>query len=361
MYSLFTVIPELHHGKQIPPVFDVIRSMYVSNIDNIVNYYQNSTFTAKSNHILAKILNDASIPLDYDLEKYISIAYNRSPYIAKLHKLTSDITKGEIVMNNFYSNSKEILLYVESYIDFDTINDWRKLRPVNVLKHPYNDLDLSIPDGNNTVTYDELSVITIDIPLLLMMYRSFLLERSISGEDVTVSIPQFIGRYVLPNMLYSQTDIAIVNRCMAFFYGKPLTHINRKHPLAISDYSYKLDKVLKKIIKQLKNKNIYYSAALKNIPAITSIDAYSSLTMPDIAPTRQVWWALFISRIDVMLFLLELCGAKGRRRNSDLLSNLSVDIKRLINENVYGAMLDEELDYQTNMTIDDILQLVSSR
>lgn len=343
VYNIFSVINDRKTSVSIPPEFRLIKDTYIANINNLISYYNNSSITIKNNHILNRILNDSHIPLDYDIFQYLSVATNRAPYIAKLYQLTSEINYGELHKGNFYHDCDEVLLYTEDYVDIDELSNWKHLQPVKVLKHGISDFSLTLPDGSDNNTNRDLTVISIDIILLLAMSRKYQEEQLIisNGESVG-DTKQFIARYVIPNMLYSQTDIAIVNRLMNIFNGTPHTNSIKKHPLSMIDYSRKIDKVHEQVLKRISNANMRYDVMLKNIPTVTNLDANEALLMPEHAPTRQIWWSLLLSRLPYIIFLLEVGGIKGSKRNKDLISKLKVTIKRIDNDNVYLSVIDDE-------------------
>ena len=66
------------------------------------------------------------------------------------------------------------------------------------------------------------------------------------------------------------------------------------------------------------------------------------LQMPDIAETRQVWWALFITRFKMIEFLWNL-GDKTRHFNQSHINRLLIDLKRFKSDNVFSTRLTPEL------------------
>jgi len=316
VYNIFEKIDEIESGTILDPRFRLIRDTYKYNLSKIKNYYHDRDILVNNNHFLVRLLNDSSIPLSYDIDKYMDIAYTRSPFIAKLYNLTSDRSYGILHDGIFYNGCKEIILYVEDYVDINDLDNWTELEPVKVHKHPISDLSLTLPSSKNYYFFNELSTISINIPLLLGMYRMYQLD-SLYKYQTTGSGAKFISKYVIPNMLTSQTNIACVNRLESLFTGKPFTKPNYKHALSMSNYEDKIDYVYKDFLKHFKNKNISYSRVLKNIPTITT-NAEETLLLPDITPTRQAWWSLVITRLEEIKFLIDLGGSKGKRRNRGL-------------------------------------------
>lgn len=358
MYQLFTKVFESSNSVTVPPEFDYIRRTYNLTLEQIVNYYRSRVMSVASNHFLVKLLNTATVSMEYDIDQYTSVSNTRAPYIAKHFQLTSDINYGVIHPGIFYGkNSKEIILYTEGYFNGgEALANWKDLQPVKVLEHSLSDLSLALPLGKVTSSDISLSTISIDISLLLVMYRGFILDQTVTQHS-HLGITHFIHMYVIPNMLHTHIDIVIRNRLFNLYYGAPMDPTVKSHSFQISDYSGKMDRVLKQVLARVKNSKMLYESNLKNIPSISSSDCQEALQMPDVAKTRQVWWALLVSRISTMVYLLEVSGKKGRGINKDKINKLKIDLRRLMNDRVLDIVKDEDLLYQLDSDIDFILSL----
>ena len=343
MYQLFEHLPSLHGPVVISPSWNIIRSKYQQEIQSITNYYNERVFYLATNNILVRVLDTFGIPLSYNIDRYADIASTRAPYIAKYFQMTSDISYGKIHHSCFFNKGvSEILLSTEEYFNiFKGVKEWRKLRPVTVLSHPISDLSLLLPDGRDTNTARGIATISIDIPKLMVMYKGYMEE--LPNGNVATSV--FIHEYVLPNMLHSYIELIVMNRLMALYYGMPMTQSLAKHRIGLSDYSARMDKVLLEVLDRLKKRKEDYSFYLDNMPAIYHRNMRSSLYMPDIAKTRQAWWALYMSRLDIMLFLAELSGVEGRQANSYYIGKLKIDTRRMIRENLLKSILPREVYY----------------
>lgn len=348
MFQLFTKHFDSQNGVIKPPEFDYIRRTYEHQLRIITEYYKNRIFAVKSQHLLSRILTTAVIPVHYDLYRYLEAAFTRSPYVAKHFLLTSSITYGQIRPSVFYGeDNDEIILYNEDLFDVqEAINHWQDIQAVKVLEHPFSDLGLLLPSGYKHSTDTGLVVMSINIPLLLIQYRQFLLQQQFkvnTADESMLGVTHFIHMYVLPNILYSHLELCIVNRCMNLYYGAPMGESLKRHPFHVIDYKDKVDKSLTTIIKRLKKTRMLYFSVLKNIPSIYHEDSQDSLQMPDIAHTRQVWWALLLARLRIIQFLIDIGGESGVHMNGSLINKLRIDLKRLREENVIRSLLTGDL------------------
>jgi hypothetical protein len=163
--------------------------------------------------------------------------------------------------------------------------------------------------------------------------------------------------YVLPNILHSHIELCIINRLMNLYYGAPMGEVRKHHPFPIIDYSARIDHALAPIVKRLSSTKMLYFSVLKNIPSIADIDAQSFLMMPDIAKTRQVWWAMILSRLRIIVWLIDIGGVAGIAMNRSMIAKLQIDLKRLIDENIIRTMVPKDMYFDIDTTIHDILRL----
>lgn len=361
MYDLFTQRFDSNNSVIRPPAFELIRRIYQREIGRIVQYYNERVFTVPSNHLLCRLLTTASVPFSYELDRYTEAAYARSPYIGKHFNFTSDISYGKFFDGIFYGKGcTELVVSVEEYFNpYDAIQNWKSLTPVTVLEHPVSDLGLMLPDGDENSTAKGLAVIAVNIPMLLIQFRGFMIEQASRVGDIQASLldtSHFVHMYVLPGMMKSHTEIVILNRLKNLFYGAPMSDAMGHHAFQVTDYSDKLDRVLNEIIAHVRDRSILYASMLKNIPTVFSRDMQEFLLMPDIAPTRQVWWALLLTRLSTMNLLFDMGGEEARRNNATLLNRLRIDMKRLDRESILTMSLPDDLYYETAERIENMLK-----
>jgi hypothetical protein len=365
MYKLFTQIHEENNSIIKPVMLDYILKTYERQVNQVVEYRRSSVSTVKSNHLLCRILLTGGVPYEYSVDRFMSAAYARSPFVSKYFKLTSSLEFGSIHQNVFLGPfSKEIIFYDESYFNpFEENFNWKNAKAVKALYLEDSSMSMSLLDGNKHSTTESFGVFSINIPLLLFQFRFFQIEQianSISSQEgVNLDISHFVKMYVLPNMLYDKIEHMMLNRFMNLFYGRPMDEQLTNLPIAASltDYRDKLDRELKTLIKHVqKSKKMYYSI-LKNIPCVFHKDMQSFLQMPEHVQTRQVWWALYVSRIKIMKFLIDIGGEQALSSNSFYISAMKTDIKRLLSENVLEKSLDGDMYYDILSIFREVLSL----
>lgn len=338
MQTLFTSyddkasFPLLHANNQ-----DYITRSYRRDLNKMVNYYRASNYSVKSNHLLCRIITTCSTSIELDIEHYMKTINVRSAYVAKHYFLTSPLQYGRIHYGVF-GNEKtpHVLVDVSNYFnifsDYQKDDLWRRLCPVKCIGHEDSSMNLHLCDGGDHTSSTGMMYFTIDIPLLMFMYRQYLVSAlsNREGVDTNTNIGHFVKAYVLPNVAYSYTDLMIVNRLSNLLSGRPMDIGTSKLPIAVIDYRDKLDKSLLMLVNRIKNKRMNYAGYLRCIPTLTAGDGQLALQLPDLPPVRQCNWMMLSSRLKACRLLIDLGGEEGRKANLSLLTALKIEFKQLM-------------------------------
>ena len=363
LFDIFQSISLHPSSQRQPPEFDYVKRIYLRELLGLQEYYHNRVYAVRNQNLLVRLLAHVDTPMDYTADRYVEVTRIRAPYIVKAFKLTSEIDYGVVHAGVFYGpGTDEVLLYDDTY--FDPIyaeRNWKRITAVTPIWHPRSDMGFMLPNGRATSTDTGLAVTGINLPMLALQYRCFLREQMIKQQhgDGLLGASHFIHMYVLPNMMYAHTDIIVMNRLMRIYYDLPMGMAKHKHPFPIVSYENKLDSVLKKIITDYKNIPMQYDWLLSAMPAISNIDMAHAMLIPEIAPTRQIWWAMMISRLETISFLIDLGGEESIRRNGIHLNRLNRDLRRLKRENIYDQVLPYETSRPIHLLTNKLIELTS--
>lgn len=373
MYNLFNKTYSSIGSVSLDPNTDLIKRVYTILLNSITKYYRTRVMSVKNNHLLCKIINTGFIPISYDSDRFTEIAYSRSPYIAKHFNLTSPISYGKIFKEIFYLDCNEIILFDDSdFIHDEVINNWEFVSAVKVINHPFSNTSFLLPSGDsnflsNKETYSNLGVnylysdkglvtISINIGMLLTQYKGFLLNNIFNTED-KLSIPHFVHMYVLPNMLQTHVELVLMNRLMNLHYGSPMGVSYKSHPFSMPNYDRKLDSVLSYSLKRLKDSTNNFQTMLSNIPSISNKSMLESLYMEDVARTKQVWWALLLSRLNIMKFILDVSNERSISNNRGYINALKIDIKNIQRDSTFKMILPKDIEQDVNITFNEMLSV----
>lgn len=363
MYGLFTNRTEYHLAQLHYPEFDYVRRTYLKELANIVDFYNNHVYAVKNNHLLVSLLQHIDIPMHYSVDRYATVAETRAPVVANAFRLTSEISVGKLFNGEFYGGCQEILLFDDSYFNpFYAERAWERISAVKVVMHPKSDLGLLLPNGRTTSTGEGLAIVSINIALLALQYRCFSMRQQTKVDKRSMlGLNHFIHMYVLPNMLYTQLDITLLNRLMNLFYGAPMGEAQVKHPFFVSNYSHRVDTVLQKAIETIQSKAERFDGALRQMPTVVAEDMQDALELPDLAPTRQCQWALMLSRLDIMQFLVDITTDPVTHATNPLgrmeINQLQRILRRMQDEKSFEAVLSGDLLFDTQEKISALLAL----
>lgn len=348
MYSLFNFIPSHSNGLAVDPLWMYLKPNLQRNVDTVVDYYRRSPFAVKSQHFLVRLLHAITVPKSQEITRYYDNVQGCALGVAQTLGMTSAISKGHLFDGVFYgTGNKEILIATD--IEFDPVEadeNWKNLAPIRVLRHPRSDLNFNIPNGINSGIEDGIVVVSINIPLLAIQYRGFRLEeykKSLSGENSQKSMIQFLHMYPLTNMVPSHADYCLFNRVVKLYENRPLGCSKVKHPFYLIDYHKELNKFQRMTLENLLKSSKGFYDTLRSIPAISETNMVDVLKLPAIAKTRQVTWALTISRLPALDFLFSMAKVTGTAKNKTEINAVLRRLKEQRSDNLMRSMLSEDI------------------
>lgn len=362
MRTLFNLKPPSERGVLTSPSWPYVRDGLRRNLQTIVRYHRRNPQAVQSSHFLVRLLGAITIPHSMNLERYFDNVDATTFHIASALKMTSSVSKGGLFKGVFYGpRCNEILIAHNDYFDVtEAHRNWQNLQPVEVVRHPRSDLNMNLPDGKDTGTESGLAIITINIPMLALMYRAFSLNEEAMqrrGEiTLQLSVQHFIRMYVLPNMLPTHLDMVLFNRLDNLQKGAPMGESTLRHSFSLPDYTDKVNKVHQEILKYLRNKRQDFLAVLQTIPAACAEDMREAMEMADMAPTRQVVWALMLARLPVLTFLFKAGRDKASTANQTEINQVRRAITSYKSDNLFESMLPVEEYYLTMLELDIIFQ-----
>lgn len=360
MHTLFNLMSSLGQGVLKAPEWNYVRSGLQRNITTVLRYYRRNPTAVMSNHFLVKLLHTISFPLSYSLDRYYNNVDAASFNVAAALKITTSTNSGHVFDGVFYGpGNKEIIIGNDESFDPQQADaNWQNLCPVRVLRHPRTDLGLNILDGVHSAVETGLCVISINIAMLAIQYRAFRINEAetngVAGES-ELSVMQFVRMYVLPNMLFSHLDVAVFNRITALQEGAPFGVPPKQHSFYLTDYSERVTAVQKQLLSNLTKQSHDFATTLRSIPVVFKDDLGEVMSLPDIAPTRQVLWALVIAQLPLIDFLIRVSKESPGTRNRAEINRILKNVAAYKSDNLMRSMLPYEFYYDVQDTIDNIV------
>lgn len=347
MQKLFNSYLGPKTGISIDPNWQYVKSGLHRNISQAVLYYRSKNFSVKSNHLLVNLLDSSQTTVTGDVETFYNQVQDRALRLASIFDMTTSVSYGKIFDGVFFGKgSKEIIMAIDDYVNpLELEANWQDIESVKFLDHPKSDTSLLLANGKAYSDEDGYSVISVNIPSLLVQYRCWLKEQQAREQagEATFSPAVFVHKYILPNLLNSQLDVAVLNRINNLVKGAPMGVPNYRHAFVMVDYNDRLDKCLKHAIKQITNKDQDFYNQMRQVPMVAVENLLELSRLPSNAPTYQIVWAELIARIKLISFLIDINPSKGAKQNRQYLNQIKQIFDHMDQGNGMQRMTDKAL------------------
>lgn len=315
---------------------DYLRRVYTFNRDAIQNYYQERNFSVKNTHILSRIIEHLPLDLGVDTHGYLDMFHRKLVYLGRHFGLTSDIEKGVIHPPFFFGNDGEEILFggYENFAVTPFVKNWKNECCVKVLSHPRDDDKMLLPLGTNDGNRGGFGSLFIDLPKLSVKWREFnrvLVTDRGSENYVQLTKNNFVIKYVLSAMMADVIDHTLLNKIMDRFYGRDVQEPHMKHRFKVFEPTTQVNRYVDNTLDVLSSKSFDFINALRQIKLVFQEDASLLLALPEMGGTRQVKPAVLASRIDHMVFLLDVL--RDQNNNRDHINDWRMFAKRLLSDN----------------------------
>lgn len=305
MQSLFQIENDSSTGVFSVPVWNYVHNGLQDNLKKITNHYSHFPIPAKSDNLIAQIIQTVAISRTLPYDRFVANCTFRSMNVAQSLKLTSPVSKGKIWEGEFYGNCEEIVIaHTSTFNIYEMRDSWKDASPVEILEHPQANLNMWMPDGSIASNDKGLAVIAINIPMLMAQYYMFCQEQDAleaSGQP-RKTLNQFVGAYPLVNALKSHIDHARLNSLISYSNGLPPLKSLKKHSFVLVDYEQPLNTVMKQETDNLKKANKRIAGVLRMVPMIHTQNLQELSELPGMAKTVQCYWALVASRLKILSF-----------------------------------------------------------
>jgi len=360
MINFFNALVNRNKGTVAVPTWSYVQNEINVLTDTVIKYYRNAAYAVPSNHELVKILHGLALSTDTDLATYARKVDNASMNLAQQLGYTTESYHGRIFSNVFMGKgSREVLIAANGNFNArEATEDWMNVRAVRILRHGFDQLDFFPFDG--TVISNRVNVFAINIPLLAVQYRAYRQHQKVlvagTGETGQNSIYHFLYSYVLNNMQYDSISMALFNRMMKVAAGKKTNDQRFRHPFHITDLNSKVDAVMDVFVKAIRNGNMDIAQILINSPMPSWTNGLDFMSLPDVIATRQINWALYLSRIHVLSFLTEVDLDTLLRTNRTELNRVKYMLSVYLNDNSIRSAVPIDMYEREKATIESIIK-----
>jgi hypothetical protein len=324
---------------------DYLKRLYTFNQDAIQSYYQGRNFSVKNTHLISRMVEHFPTYLNTDVYSYLESVQNKLTYLGKHFKLTSEIERGVLHPPYFFGNDGDEVVF-GGYDHFDAIafaRNWKNEPCLRVLKHPRDDDKLLLPLGTNDGARSGVSCVYVDLAKLAVKYREFIREGSLATEDkLVLSKNHFVMKYVLAGTMRDVIDHTLLNKVVGRFYNVTPTHPSKRHPFKIYEPSTQLERYVDNTVDMISSKPMDFMQILRHIQLVFHRNSADLLSLPDFYGSRQMMPALVVSRLDHMVFLLDV--AKSKQMNKHYINDWQRLAQRVLADNSLGSFFTYEIE-----------------
>jgi len=363
MINLFESVSPVAVAILKPSLWDLVSGNIQHNVRTVQAWQRHQVKPVKATHPFIRLLSELNLDAQAPLQAYITnIKPTLLRYAAQLGWSTS-VSFGHTSAAHFYDHhiTELYIGYIGSFDELDAAEHWQDLDSTTVLTHPKSDISIPILDGRDHSSQSGMAVIAVDLLKLAIQYHCYLQMLTVDHNQDATGKQIFLSRYVLPNMIPSHMEIALLNRLFDKSDGS-ISHyeILNPPPMALVDCEAQLDRVLSRILYNLSKVNGEYHHLLSNIPSLYSPTMHHALILPEMLYTQQVMWSLVLSRLDQFYKLTELRPEDVKISTNKM--NLA-DFKRSLTQYHVPATLESKLYgdqlISTQLKIADLLAMLT--
>ena len=347
-------------GKGMPalPGWSYVQDGLERETANVIKQYRSSAFAVKTDHELVKVLHGFAVSTSQDLADYYRKVDAISMNLAQQLGYTSSINQGRMFSGIFFAKgSKEVLIAHDSEFDPQEVTDkWMDVQAVKVLRHNFDQLDFF--PYNGTIRSNRVNVFSINMPMLAVQYRAYRQWQANGGQVEDTgrnSIYHFIYSYVINNIHRSSVPMAIFNRLVKIGMGKQVNQNQYRHPFYTTDYTERTDRILNAYDWIIKNNRVNMNWLLGNCPMPHGYNGLDLMRFPDIRESRQVNWASYLARIQVVLYLLSINPEATQSLDRTRINQLKYMLGVYLRDNTIRSAVAPDVFNQEKDVIENLL------
>lgn len=324
------------------------------NVTRLQDYYHSNVRAVRNSYPLVQAIKHMPSYTE-DAVNLFNTASSRYPYLSKNLRFTTDFNAGSLTGHKVIPLSDNLIYSTSDYVrPYQAVQDWKTLRPIKLFWKDSAYMDMSVPDPYALIK-DGLVAMTVDLPLLSLMYKGYKHEMDKTG--LVLGEDQFIGTYLLPSVIESQVDMTCISAAIALYEGNHVTQSRVVAPIYLNSYASEFSTVTKHALNRIDGSRMQYNHMLQSIPTVYSESAEQALLLPSFAPTTQVEWSMLVSRLKIIDFLLEVGGKSGRDANRGFINILKVYCRDVQKARIPYSVMSDSLAQYVDHTLTKIANI----
>lgn len=358
-------LPELPNGKVLNnPV--AAMTLALSNLSRDIVEYLRWTRTdvthVPADHWLVSYLIIATSKLGYKPELTPQESFNRTDYLteelARVFGFTTEYNAGRLHIGDNGAVTIYVVGKSQRRKQINANTPYWNMVPLRFLAHSSTSLAMGNHAEPEDLVGSGFDVIELDLAILHYQATKFTEFWLSHSPDAPRSLQQFVAMDVLPKLKQSQYDIAIMNRMVAMVTHAPVSMTVPRLPKSFPDRHREMDNVLKMHLDFILGRELTFEQAIAFIPTPLGNNPFITLSFDEYLPTRQIGWALLITRYSLLTYLFTICRVDKDRSRRWPIGEIKRAIKRIDNDSGMSVVLNLSARREFKDKLNGLLSMV---
>lgn len=329
-------------GKTYPIVkLRTNRAVIQRELARVCTFYRGKAIDVDESHVISQLIKILHVSVRRDTNATIQACSDRTPEVAKILGLIHPYNNKPLEqIGVFYNTQVRELIMLDETTTINPANIkkvWPLLNSIQILTHPFNDINFHLCDGNYPASKSGYAVFSVNVPMLILQYQHWVADQIARGQQ-EIRVNRFVGQLVIPNMLGAHMNIVYINRAMDVYRGRMVPVMKRVHPVSVVDITTHVDEIIEEQVKILRGNVLDIHNFYSSFPAISRDNWRQSITVPDIAPNQNVRWAMSLCVLKYIDFMVEYFRHVEPSALRLISSRLIKDINRMQNNKEFKSL-----------------------
>lgn len=289
-----------------------------------------------ADHWMVSLIFTLGQKLGYDLDRTVEDVYRRVGFLTTEIASTFGFTTVSNAGRLHIGDSGNTTIYLVGESPFRSgvtrLTPYEDIVPIRYLSHDSTNLCMGSPAEAEPLIGLGMDSIELDLGLLMLQFTLWTKAQMESGETDLRTPQFFVAMHVLPKLKCSQYAIAFMNRITAIAEGLPVNDTNYRLSKAFPNRSQVGQNVLESISRIILSRDVSFEYLLGVLPVPVMRSLGQVVTLPDYLPTRQVTWALVLSRYNLLRYLFAMARVDVFRAKRWPVNDIRRVITRMIND-----------------------------
>lgn len=357
MLDIFKKKPRLVGGVIRSPNLPWLRRNTLIQKNRIIDYYREHYKRIATDNLFVRIIHCYALQHqlnDFDYADYVN---NQFSVYARNLGISTPYNKGRFQPKGVLlgPETKEVVQHIvdPDEIYFDIESSWEWLAPVRYLYHTRSDTDF--PLMNNTTKGRGFGLLTVDVGMLMVKYRHWLTEMKRRYQQPP-DVAQFVGTYVMPDVLPSYMDISVFNRLDLQYSNLPLRKYPASHPFYITVYTDHIDQMNKTVIEYDRINLMDVEQLLYNTPLLYKDNALQLVQTPAGITSRNNEWCYLFQILPYLNYVVK--HKRTLNASDNYWRQLYSRMRMLRNDNVFAGIGPRDVVDMLNTMLDNMIEAI---